>query len=70
MAKTICFENDTEVTNLKSLSANIFYCHNCNIPIIQNFEENGNFCPLCNSKVGYIASDLRPVFLKNVYFLS
>ncbi|MBD5410217.1 MAG: phosphoadenosine phosphosulfate reductase family protein [Treponema sp.] len=62
MAKKIGFENNTEAANLKFLSANIFYCHNCNIPIIQNFEENGNFCPFCTSKVEYLASDLRPVF--------
>lgn len=48
-------ENNTEAANLKFLSANIFYCHNCNIPIIQNFEEHGNFCPLCTSKVVDIA---------------
>lgn len=62
MAKTIGFENDTEVSALKSLSANIFYCNNCNVPLIQDFEQNGNFCPVCNSKIKHLASDLRPVF--------
>lgn len=62
MAKTADFKDSTAVSALKSISVNIFYCHNCNIPLIQALGENGNFCPLCNSKVRYLASDLRPVF--------
>lgn len=59
MAKTIGFENDTEVSTLKSLSANIFYCHNCNIPIIQKCGKNGDFCSLCNSKKLFCLSLIR-----------
>lgn len=42
----------------------VFLCPDCNVPVIQEKNENGNFCPECKSKLTYLASDLRPVYPK------
>ena len=39
-------------TCYKDFSASVvFLCPDCNVPVIQEKNENGNFCPECKSKL-------------------
>ena len=41
----------------------IFWCKNCRVPVIKTEKQaDKDICPVCNKKVKYLASDLRPVF--------
>lgn len=48
---------------LEDFPAEIYWCERCNIPIIQlaNQPDRG-ICPVCNEKIKYLTTDLRPVF--------
>lgn len=41
-----------------SLTSKIYYCEKCNVPI---YSER---CEVCGSEGKYLATDVRPVFLK------
>lgn len=40
----------------------VFWCENCNIPIIDSVENKQVTCPICGSSAYYLCTDLRPVF--------
>ncbi len=40
----------------------VFWCHNCNIPIIESIENKQVNCPICGVATHYLCTDLRPVF--------
>lgn len=45
------------------LPSEIYWCDNCNIPIIKLVNERGKeICPLCSGNMNYLCVDLRPVF--------
>jgi len=47
----------------EDLPVEIFWCYNCNIPIIQySNQEDKGICPCCGKKTKYLSADLRPVF--------
>jgi len=52
------------VTNIKPSVA--FWCKNCKIPLIidEELKNKENACSLCNQKIEYLSTDLRPVFPK------
>ena len=43
------------------MSTTLYWCKQCNVPI---YEES---CPLCGEKGKYIATDIRPVFLADLF---
>nr|MCR5487114.1 phosphoadenosine phosphosulfate reductase family protein [Lachnospiraceae bacterium] len=41
----------------------IYWCKDCNIPIIQNTNQaDKGICPICGKETKYLTTDLRPVF--------
>jgi len=43
----------------------IFWCDNCNVPIIRNANDiNKHKCTLCSGRTYYLSVDLRPKLLK------
>lgn len=48
---------------VEDLPTEIFWCKDCEVPIIQNANAaDKGICPLCGKKTKYMAQDLRPVF--------
>ena len=48
---------------VEDLPTEIYWCKNCQIPIIHSFNAaDKGICPICRKKTRYIAQDLRPVF--------
>ena len=47
----------------EDIPVEIMWCSQCQIPIIRTTNDIGKtICPICNSKVRYLSTDLRPVF--------
>lgn len=47
----------------EDIPVEIMWCSHCQIPIIRTTNDIGKtICPICNSKVHYLSTDLRPVF--------
>lgn len=41
----------------------VYWCENCKTPIIKEINRiDSDICPICEGKIEYMASDLRPVF--------
>ena len=41
----------------------IYWCNNCNVPIIKNAnDKNKEYCPCCSSNLNYLSTDLRAVY--------
>lgn len=40
----------------------VFWCDNCNTPLIRPKEDSVAECPICGSTTRYLCTDLRPVF--------
>ena len=50
-------------TTVEDIPVEIFWCKDCNIPIIQNTNQTDKgTCPVCGEKSKYLTTDLRPVF--------
>lgn len=40
-----------------------FWCKKCNIPVVQTLSQaDRGICPICHTRLKYLASDIRPVF--------
>ena len=47
----------------EDIPVEIMWCNHCQIPIIRTTNDLGKtLCPICNNKVHYLSTDLRPVF--------
>lgn len=47
--------------NQCEIQTKIFWCKECNIPIIRNLNQEKE-CPICHNKIKELTSDIRPVF--------
>ena len=48
---------------VEDLPIEIFWCSNCNIPLIHtSTAADKGICPVCGKKTRYLTTDLRPVF--------
>ena len=64
---TLRIDNEMKHERSGFLSAQVFWCQSCRVPIITDPAEiNGvsgrGICPLCGGPTTYLSSDLRPVF--------
>lgn len=50
-----------EVT-VEDIPVEIYWCNDCNIPIIKSNNSILDTCPKCGNKIKYLSTDLRPVF--------
>ncbi|MEG0504781.1 MAG: phosphoadenosine phosphosulfate reductase family protein, partial [Raoultibacter sp.] len=46
----------------EDIPAVVFWCPNCNIPILESHSSSTMDCPVCGNKAKYLCADLRPVF--------
>lgn len=46
----------------EDIPAVVFWCPDCNIPILKNHSRSTIDCPVCGHKSKYLCADLRPVF--------
>lgn len=45
------------------IPSEVYWCEHCQVPIIRRINQSDQmYCPLCGSKIRYLATDLRPVF--------
>jgi phosphoadenosine phosphosulfate reductase len=48
---------------VEDIPTEVFWCKECRVPVIQELSQaDRGICPLCNTKMKHLASDLRPVF--------
>ena len=63
MKNTVTIKRDTEKKTGDANSLGVFWCMDCNVPIIKETSIlNYVACPLCSRIVKYLCADLRPVF--------
>lgn len=43
-------------------NTNVYYCKQCNVPVLINEKDLNKKCSLCNSELKYISTDIRPVY--------
>lgn len=55
------------ITN-EEVNTKIYWCKNCKVPLIKT-EEDNKYCPICNKRTRYMASDVRPVFPNEIALL-
>ena len=41
---------------------NVYYCKECNVPVLIESDKNVHKCTLCNAELKYIGADARPVY--------
>ena len=51
------------VTTEQEIPLEIYWCRNCNVPIIKYANAvDRNYCPVCSNTTSYLCADMRPVF--------